>query len=96
MSDALLPHDLYLPGSSIHGILQVSIVEWVAMPSPGGLPDPGIKCTSLMSPALADGFFPTVPPGKPAHYTVLLDHKLLCTETALIQVRDSSESFVCI
>ena len=28
-------------------------------PSPGDLPDPGIKPTSLMSPALADGFFTT-------------------------------------
>ena len=28
-------------------------------PSPGHLPDPGIKPTSLVSPALADGFFTT-------------------------------------
>ena len=28
-------------------------------PSPGDLPDPGIESTSLMSPALADGFFTT-------------------------------------
>ena len=34
-------------------------------PTPGHLPDPGIKPTSLESPALADGFFTTVPPGKP-------------------------------
>ena len=32
-----------LPGSSVHGILQVRILEWVAFPSPGGLPDPGIE-----------------------------------------------------
>ena len=31
-------------------------------PSPGDLPDPGIK---PMSPALACGFFTTEPPGKP-------------------------------
>ena len=30
-------------------------------PTPGGLPNPGIK---LASPALAGGFFNTVPPGK--------------------------------
>ena len=30
-------------------------------PSPGDLPDPG---TELLSPALADGFFTTEPPGK--------------------------------
>ena len=29
------------------------------------LPDPGIELTSLVSPALAGGFFITEPPGKP-------------------------------
>ena len=34
---------------------------WSALPCPlpGDLPDPGIKPASLMSPALAGGFFPT-------------------------------------
>ena len=31
-------------------------------PTPGDLPDPGIELTSLMSPALAGGFFTTEPP----------------------------------
>ena len=31
------------PSSSVHGILQARILEWVAFPSPGDLPDPGIK-----------------------------------------------------
>ena len=34
-------------------------------PSPGDLPDPGIKPTSLAPPALAGRFFTTEPPGKP-------------------------------
>ena len=34
-------------------------------PSPGDLPDRGIEPTSLASPALADRFFTTAPPGKP-------------------------------
>ena len=34
-------------------------------PPPGDLPEPGLKSTSPESPALADGFFTTVPPGKP-------------------------------
>ena len=34
-------------------------------PPPGNLQNPGIKPSSLASPALAGGFFPTVPPGKP-------------------------------
>ena len=34
-------------------------------PSPGDLPDPGIKPGSLVSPVLAGEFFTTAPPGKP-------------------------------
>ena len=35
-------------------------------PPPGDLPNPGIELTSLMSLALAGGFFtPSTPPGKP-------------------------------
>ena len=39
-------------------------VYWneLPFPSPGDLPDPGIK---PLSPALAGGFFTTEPPGKP-------------------------------
>ena len=31
------------PGSSIHGILQAGILEWVAIPFSMGLPDPWIE-----------------------------------------------------
>ena len=51
--------DCSLPGSSVHGILHARILEWVAMPPPGDLPDPGIEPVSLMSPALAGRFFNT-------------------------------------
>ena len=37
------PMDCNLWGSSVHGILQARILEWVAIPSPGDLSDPGIK-----------------------------------------------------
>ena len=40
------------PGSSVHGIPQAKILEWVAMPSSRDLPNPGIKPTSPVSPAL--------------------------------------------
>ena len=54
------PVDCSPPGSSVHGILQARILDWVAMPSSrGDLPDPEIKPTSLTSPELADGFFTT-------------------------------------
>ena len=55
--------DCGLPDSSVHGILQARILKWVAIPTPGDLPDPGIEPKSLVSPALAGGFFTTVPPG---------------------------------
>ena len=31
------------PDSSVHGISQARILEWVAMPTPGDLPEPGIE-----------------------------------------------------
>ena len=37
------PMDCSLPGSSVHGILQARILEWLPFPSPGDLPDPGIE-----------------------------------------------------
>jgi len=40
------PMDCSPPDSSIHGIFQVRIWEWVAFPSPGDLPDPGIESRS--------------------------------------------------
>ena len=56
------PMDCSLPDSSVHGILQVRILEWVAMTSPGDLPDPGIN---PRSPALQEDSLPSEPPGKP-------------------------------
>ena len=39
---------------------------WSGLPFPpaGDLPDPGVEPRSLVSPALAGGFFTTDPPGK--------------------------------
>ena len=70
------PVDCSLPGSCACGIVQARILEWVAISTPGDLPDPGIhtpgdlpdpgiKPTSLASLASAGEFFTTVPPGKP-------------------------------
>jgi len=46
------PVDGSPPGSSDHGILQAGILEWVACPPPGDLPDPGIEPMSPATPAL--------------------------------------------
>ena len=54
----LWPQELYSPpGPSVHGISQAKILERVAIPSPGDLPDPGVELTSLVSLALTGGFF---------------------------------------
>ena len=54
------------PGSTVRGISQAKILEWVAISSHrGNLPNPEIKPTSLWSPVLAGGFFTIAPPGKP-------------------------------
>ena len=37
------PMDYNMPGSSVHEIFQVKILEWVDFPLPGDLPDPGIE-----------------------------------------------------
>ena len=53
------PVDHSPPGSSVHGILQASILEWVTMTSSRGSFLPGIRLMSLTPPALAGGFFTT-------------------------------------
>ena len=60
MSNSLRPYGLRDRDSSVHGILQARILEWVAMPSSRGsfrLWDQ--SCASVKSPASASGFFPT-------------------------------------
>ena len=59
-----------MPGSPVHGISQTKILEWVAFPPPGNLPDSGIEPESSASSALAVGFFTTMPPGKPNLYSI--------------------------
>ena len=50
------------PGSSVNGISQAEILEWVAIFYPSGSSDPGMEPMSLVSPALAEGSL--VPAGK--------------------------------
>ena len=41
------------------------MLEWLPLPTPGDLPDPGIELLSLASPALAGRSFTPEPPDKP-------------------------------
>ena len=60
------PVDCSPPGSSVHGILQARILEWVAISSSRRASRPKdwthVSCVSV---ALAGGFFTTEPSGKP-------------------------------
>ena len=47
---------------TVHGILQDRTLEWIAIPSPGDLPNPGIKSRS---PAFQVDTLPVEPQGKP-------------------------------
>ena len=58
------PMDCSPPGSSVQGILQARILEWVALPSSRGSSSPRDRtCISC----IVDGFFSTEPQGKPWH-----------------------------
>ena len=51
------PMDYSPPGSSVRGILQARILEWLAGPPSRNFPNPGIEPTSLTPPALAGRLF---------------------------------------
>ena len=57
--------------SSVHGILQARILEWVAFPSPGDLSNPGIK---PRFPALQADSLLSELPGSPMLLLLLLSH----------------------
>ena len=61
------PMDCSSPGSSVYGILQARILEWVVMPFPRGFSQPWdqtqVSC-------FANRFFTSDPPGKPC-FTII-------------------------
>ena len=61
VSDSWDPMDCSPPGSSVRGIFQARMLEWI------DLPDVRIKphLLRLLHCSIADEFLPTVPPGKP-------------------------------
>ena len=59
----------------------------VSLPPAGDLPDPGIEVAPLASPALAGGFFITMPPGKShsATYPLFTVEIKFCLKLAMVQ-----------
>ena len=82
VSDSCNTTDCSPPGSSIHGISQARILEWVAITYSSESSQPrNWTCVSC----IAGGFFTTVPPGKPSSL-----HRLVCIQVdlaTLLQVR---------
>ena len=69
MPNSLQSHGLYrLPGSSVHWISQARILERIAIPSSGDLPEQGIEPGS---PVLQADSLPAEPPGKPVTEYIL-------------------------
>ena len=62
------PVEYSLSGSSGQGVFQARILEQVAISYSRGSADQGMELASLSSPALAGGFFTTVPPREPSIY----------------------------
>ena len=62
------PMDCSLPGSSVHGITQAGILEWVALTYSRDLPDPGIKPAS---PELQSDFLLMSHQGRPFCYVYI-------------------------
>ena len=52
-----------LPGSSVHGILQARILEWVATPCFRGSSQPRDRAQVSCGSSITGGFFTTKPPG---------------------------------
>ena len=75
------------PGSSVCGILQARILEWVAIPFSRDLPNPGIKSGS---PELQADSLPVEPPGMPFGLMgVTLKHCFIPSGRVVIYIRVS-------
>ena len=81
MSDSCDLTDCSPQGSSVYGIFQAKILEWVAISSPEDLPDPGNK---PITPALQAVSLLSESPGKPQY--VSLTHVSRFLKSALLSL----------
>ena len=81
------------PGSSVYGISQARILEWLPFPTPGDLPEAGIEPMSFVSPALAGGFFTSASPEKPIRMSIYMVFLYILIS---VHIRNRFYMFVCI
>jgi len=67
--------DCSLSGSSVHGILQARILGGFPCPSPGDIPDPGVKAKSPAPPALLADSLSLSYQGSPFHVNIYINIK---------------------
>ena len=77
------PWTVSLPGSSLHGILQARILEWVAMPSSRGSFQPR---NGTKSPALQVDSLPSEPPGKHSEIHILMQFSLYFVVNKIVEI----------
>ena len=75
------------PGSSVRGVLQVRILEWVTMPSSG---ESSLSMDQTHVFGIAGGFFTTEPPEKPIAGHVSCQHKIISVCELFCQPQGSS------
>jgi len=73
--------DCSLPGSSVHGILQARIIEWIAISFSKGSFRPRDQ---TRSPTLQADYAPSEPPGSPDWLRMLSFHLYLYTGQSFI------------
>ena len=81
------------PGSSVHGIFQPRILEWVAMPSSRGSSRPRDRTSISYVSCIAGRFFTPEPPGKPP-FSLNLNSILLHACSILLTQSSLMDSWV--
>ena len=69
------PMECSPPGFCLHGIFPARILERVSVPPPGNLPDPGIKPSLPVAPALQKDSLPWSHQGSPKYFFTLEQSK---------------------
>ena len=77
------PMDCSLPGSSVPGIFQARILEWVVMPSSRGASQPRDRNCFSCNSCISGKFFTTEPLGKPSEWLLEVKHFCFTFMTSL-------------
>ena len=82
------------PDSSVHGVLQTSILEAITIPFSRDLPDLGIEPLSPVSSALVGDSLPLSQPGKPGGIVIIRRYwqhpQELATSDLILKVAEGS------